>query len=236
MASQLDKLYIELSDLRAKERRGQNVKANIERVLAEINLLESPIQVEVYDSSQPHQDYQSYDFNTQGDAIGNAVGPNASVEAEVIANHYNPQQFSNTTNQNVQYNSSPTAYGPHPAHTEVIAGDIVSGWFKKAFYAAPKGVSIGLATILPVLFLLSEDTIIVGIIGLLTITPIGIYVLLQTRFLNIPHESYRENKLLYYATWFMMIIGVLSVILFVISYYLVMTILSAVMGAMREQI
>lgn len=154
MSAQLDKLYTELSDLRSKERHGQNVEDAIEKILAEINRLETPVQLEPINSSQTHQDYPSSrtDFNARGDAVGNAVGDNASVEAEIIANHYNPQQFSSTTHQNVAYNSSPQTYSPHPAHAEVAAGEIVSGWFQRALHAAPQGVSIGLATILPILF------------------------------------------------------------------------------------
>lgn len=238
MSSQLDRLYSQLSELRSKERRGQNVKADLEKVLTEINKLEKPVQQAPIHSPQPQRDRQpsNTDFNTRGDAVGNAVGPDASVEAEIIANHYNPQQFSSTTHRHENYSSGPASYGPHPAHVEVVAGEIVAGWFQRALNAAPQGISVGLATILPVLFLFSKDAVILGVIGLLTITPIGVFVLLQTNFLRIPREAYRENKPLYYASWFMTGTGVLTVILFVIGYYLAMATLSAVMGAMREQI
>jgi len=238
MSSQLDRLYTQLSELRSKERRGQNIKAEIARVIEEINKLEKPIQQAPVHSPQPQQDRQTsnIDFNARGDVVGAAVGPNASVEAEIIANNYNPQQFSSTTHLHENDSSGPTIYGPHPAHVEVVAGEIVAGWFQRALNAAPQGVSVGLATTLPVLFLFSKDAAILGIIGLLTITPIDVFVLLQTNFLRIPREAYRENKPLYYASWFMTGTGMLTVILFVIGYYLAMATLSAVMGAMREQI
>jgi len=221
--SRLDALYSQLSDLRAKERQGQKVTAEIERILSEITKLETPVS-------------STIDVSVQGDAFGNAIGPNASVNADVIARNYNRQDFSSTTHRHEHYSSNPTTYDPHPANVEVIAGDIVAGWFQRAYNAAPHAVSVGLATILPVLFLFSNNTAILGVIGLLTITPIGVFVIVQTQFLRIPCEAYQENKPLYYASLFMTGAGFLTVILFVIGYYLAMAMLSAMMGAVREQI
>lgn len=239
--SRLDALYTQLSDLRAKERRGEKVKSEIEKILAEISNLETPpANSDPIEQDQPQPNNRNWhsniDMNVQGNAVGNAVGPNASVEAEVIANHYNPQQFTSTTHRHEHYSSNPTIYEPHPAHVEVVAGNIVASWFQRAFNAAPQAVSVGLATILPVLLIFSKDTTVLGVIGLLTITPIGVFVLLQTQFLRVPREAYRNNKILYYASWFMTGTGALTIILFVIGYYIAMAFLSAMMGAIREQI
>lgn len=241
MSSELDNLYAQLSGLRSRQRSGEDVNSEITQILVRIEDLERPVKERSTERAETSLDAQQSTINLDigKDAVGNAVGAGARVEADIIAGTYNTsnsQYFNTTTHRHENYGTGSTGYAPQPAHVEVAAGEIVAGWFQRAFNAAPQAVSVGLATVLPVLFLFSPDTIAVGIVGLLTITPVGIFVMLSTNFMRIPREAYRNNKLLFYASWFMSSAGILTVILFVIGYYLAMAVLSAMMGAMREQI
>ncbi len=232
----LDVLHLQLSDLRARQRRGEKVQSEVDKILAEIDDLEKPaIRVKSQLPPTSNNSRSSIDMDVEGDVIGGAFGTNASVQADVITKTYNPQSFSSTTHRHEHYGSA-SVYEPHPAQVEVIAGNIVAAWFQRAFNAAPQGVSVGLATVLPLLLLFSHNTTILGVIGLITLTPLGVFVLLKTSFMRIPREAYRDDKFLYYSSLVMSGTGVLSVILFVIGYYLAMAVLSAMMGAVREQI
>lgn len=236
--SRLDTLYSQLSELRARQRRGASVQSDIDLINAEIDALEKVLSKDTTHSSpSPVTGAQpTINMDVNGNVVGGAFGTNASVNADVIAGTLNQQHFTSTTHRHEHYDSSPSIYQPHPAHTEVIAGNIVANWAIRIYNAAPQAVTAGLATFLPVLLLFSEKTIILGVIGMLTITPLGIYVLSKTSFMRIPREAYRDDKLLYYSSFVITGLGVFSIILFVVGYLLAMTMLSAVMGAVREQI
>jgi hypothetical protein len=175
---ELDKLHKKLSRLRQREDRGEPVQSEINTVLSQLDMLESGrVLSSRRDQTASHRSQSTAEVH--GDMTGSAVGEGAQVNADVIAHHFNPQTFSENR-QNVHVYSG--GGNAHDQPVEVMAGNILADWSIRIYNIAPKTVSVGLATFLPVLLLFSPDTIIIALPLIATVTTIGIYVLVETQF------------------------------------------------------
>lgn len=237
----LQKLYAQLSQLRLREAHGQNVSTEIQKLLAEIAQVENTNRPTGHSSEQPppHPVPQSsatqFDVNIGGNAVGSAIGPNASVNAEIISGG-DVQKIQTTTNRYESYASNPGPYDYHSSHAEVIAGNLVEQTASRVFWRAPRAVAVSILMLSPFFALSTEESMLFGAIGLLTITPLCIYVLWQTRFFNIPEFVYKDRKILVISSWVVTALGVILVIVVAVIYYLIMLFLTAMTGAVREQI
>lgn len=230
----LQKLYNQLSRLRLQEARGQNVRVEIQQLLEEIAQIESSNQ-QLENNPDPQSPLTQFDVSIKGDAIGSAIGPNATVTAEIISGG-DVQRIDITTTRHENYSTNPGPFERHPSHTEVIAGEAIEQAASRIFWRAPRSVAVSILMLSPISAFFTEESIFLGMVGLITITPLCAFVLWQTRFFNIPEFAYKDKKLLIISSWIVTILGIALIVIIAMIYYIIMLFLTVTTGALREQI
>lgn len=198
-------IYLEetLQKLKIREESGENVQADIEWTIKEINKY-YPTEANTHNNRSNH----NIDFKVRGDANFNAVGIGNSVV-------YNSQQI--TYQPNINFNAF--------FNTSGSKNDLLDSFnlFKNTclwiYHNKPSAVPVSIVTILPVILLISGGnnsiSTLFGLFGLSTITPLGIFVLMQTQFFSRDEPEYINNRFLAWSSRFMRILGLLCIMILV---------------------